>query len=311
MELRALLNSAAPKAALATLLTLVPYADATGVPPFVLALVAGGGPDQKETEQWEDAVAKLAQTQAQMKLLRTELASANASWTAALKAQRLAEDEAKRSRQEARDLLHEKDGAVDAKTRADERVAQLEAAAEARAREAAAGQQRAEELHAKLAKLTQESELVAGKLTARVEEVAALTGERRQLQAKLAAAELDATRAQEQCARLDGEASQRLEALGLRLGVLQRGGELHATLHARARHLEIADAAAGEREVGAREALALLRRRADREPQRLLVRLRRVGVFAQFGVGEADVDERDKLAGGVGDLGVEARVSVL
>ena len=36
--------------------------------------------------------------------------------------------------------------------------------------------------------------------------MAALTGERRQLQAKLAAAELDATRAQEQCARLDGEA---------------------------------------------------------------------------------------------------------
>eukprot|EP00966_Prymnesium_polylepis_P261004 6028768-Prymnesium_polylepis.1 len=59
-QLRELLNSSTPKAALGTLLTLVPYADGTGIPPFVVALVAGGGPDRAETEAWEDGVVRAA-----------------------------------------------------------------------------------------------------------------------------------------------------------------------------------------------------------------------------------------------------------
>eukprot|EP00966_Prymnesium_polylepis_P193769 4491097-Prymnesium_polylepis.1 len=57
-QLRELLNSSTPKAALGTLLTLVPYADGAGIPPFVLALVAGGGPDREETEAWEECVVR-------------------------------------------------------------------------------------------------------------------------------------------------------------------------------------------------------------------------------------------------------------
>ena len=58
MQLRELMKSSTPKAALGTLLVLAPAAESSGVPPYVVALVAGGGPDRRETEGWQSDVVR-------------------------------------------------------------------------------------------------------------------------------------------------------------------------------------------------------------------------------------------------------------